>query len=280
MKKDPAALIYPANWLLLTKHMKAHERGWYINLIMHHYDQGSIPDDLDEICVLADVRPSEFALFQQSWEQTLKQMFQQNGNKRLLNVETAEIIKGRGEFKDVRRSAGLMSAFIKHCRANLEKDENILFFIKSVTNSDEIEDTSSTNYQHIFEQKRQLYIDTIKNTNTAIIQNIELEKTERADGSLILRFVEQYKENFDNDYKLDETVVKESHYTPEQLSVARSEFWNSKELDTDMMGKPYQNLQLHFLRWNRLNRERIKKETKIIKKDGSGGPSSTATNWG
>lgn len=72
MSKDPAALLYIDNWLISTKEMKADERGWYLNLILHQYDKGDLPNDIEELANMADVRISEYSRFEQAWEQVLK----------------------------------------------------------------------------------------------------------------------------------------------------------------------------------------------------------------
>ena len=93
--KDPAVLFYISDWLRATKGMKAHVRGWYLNLILFQYDMGDLPTDMEELANLADVRISEYDLFKQVFEQVLKQKFELNENNRLENKVAKEIIQAR-----------------------------------------------------------------------------------------------------------------------------------------------------------------------------------------
>ena len=51
-----------------------------------------------------------------------------------------------------------------------------------------------------------------------------------------------------------------SGFNEQQLQQARLEFWNSKELDSEMQGKPYKDVHRHFLNWCRVNKDRLKHE--------------------
>lgn len=70
---------------------------------------------------------------------------------------------------------------------------------------------------------------------------------------------DKYKFHFENDYAIDEKVCRENGFDEKQLAKAKFEFWNTKELDAEMLGKTYQDVQKHFLNWCRKNNERIKK---------------------
>ncbi len=70
--KDPAVLFYIDSWLVSTKEMQADARGWYLNLILHQYDKGSLPIDIEELANLADVRFSEYEKFKKTFQQVLQ----------------------------------------------------------------------------------------------------------------------------------------------------------------------------------------------------------------
>lgn len=74
-----------------------------------------------------------------------------------------------------------------------------------------------------------------------------------------IRNIDKYKSNFENDYVTDEKVCRENGFDEKQLAKAKFEFWNTKELDDEMLGKTYQDVQKHFLNWCRKNKDRIKK---------------------
>ena len=129
--KDPAALLYIDNWLVSTKCMKADERGWYLNLVLHQYDKGELPYDIEELANLADVRISEFDRFKQAWEQVLKHKFKQNENGNLENPNAKEIIRSRENFKDKRSASGKIGYIVKFAINNLKATQEQIEFIKS-----------------------------------------------------------------------------------------------------------------------------------------------------
>jgi len=77
-------------------------------------------------------------------------------------------------------------------------------------------------------------------------------------NELSLRSIDKYKDAFDNDYNTDTKVSIENGFSAKQLTKAKFEFWNSKELDEDITLNSFQGVQRHFLNWCRRNKERIK----------------------
>lgn len=163
MAKDPAALFYIDHWLVATKEMRAECRGWYLNLVLHQFKSGSLPGEIEELANLADVRISEFDLFQQMWQQVLKQKFEVLPTGRLQDAEAAEIIRSRETFKNKRAAAGRISAFIKFIRKHLCKDENIIFFIKQHVDVNTIATSDQQVLKQVFDHLFQLYINKNKN---------------------------------------------------------------------------------------------------------------------
>lgn len=117
MKKDPAVLLYIDKWLVATKSMPAEARGWYLNLILTQYDRGGmLPNELEELALICDVRFSEFEKFKQMWEQVLKQKFKQNEEGMLYNEMCLEILQSRETFKEKRTTAGSIGFVVKIAR--------------------------------------------------------------------------------------------------------------------------------------------------------------------
>lgn len=83
-----------------------------------------------------------------------------------------------------------------------------------------------------------------------------------------IRSIDRYKSNFDNDYLIDEKVCLENGFDEQNLKDAKFQFWNSKELDAEMLGKSYQDFQKHFLNWCRLNKKRLKQKDGNPKSNG------------
>lgn len=113
MAKDPAVLFYISDWLTSTAEMDADCRGWYLNLLLHNYDKGSLPGDTERLAVLAGVKFSEYSRFEQVLEQVLKQKFKQNSDGRLSNPRACTILKGRESFKEKRQRSGTIGYITK-----------------------------------------------------------------------------------------------------------------------------------------------------------------------
>lgn len=162
MAKDPAALFYIDHWLAATREMRADCRGWYINLVLHQFKSGSLPNDIEELANLASVRVSEFEVFQQVFQQVLKQKFEVLSTGRLQDIEAAEIIRAREDFKDKRAAAGRISAFITFIRKKLCSDENVLFFIKQHVDHEQLRTNNQQVLKQVYEDLFQLYINRNK----------------------------------------------------------------------------------------------------------------------
>lgn len=167
MAKDPAVLFFIDKWLIATKEMKSDCRGWYLNLILHQFDKGDLPDELEELANLADVRISEYKKFEQVFEQVLKQKFDVLPNGRLSNSYAREILRKREEFKDKRTEAGKISYFLRYARTNLSKDENIIQFVKNKIDFKTFDVKNEQVFKQVFKQLSELYTE---NENVIVIE--------------------------------------------------------------------------------------------------------------
>lgn len=128
--KDPAALLYIDKWLVSTKGMKGNAKGWYLNLILYQYDKGELPNDIEELANLCDVRISEFEEFKQVFKQVLEQKFIVNDNGCLQNEFANEILRKRETFKEKRSDAGKLGYVIKYYRNNYKHKEGFEEYLK------------------------------------------------------------------------------------------------------------------------------------------------------
>lgn len=177
MAKDPAALFYIDKWLIATKEMKADCRGWYLNLVMHQFDKKDLPNDMEELANLADVRVSEYERFKQVFEQVLKHKFKENERGRLENDYAKEIITDRERFKEKRSNAGKISYFSKFMR-KICKDENVIRFVIQHTDFDKLDTKDEQVLKQVFEQNFKLFI--IENEN--VIVNKDISSIEEIKG--------------------------------------------------------------------------------------------------
>jgi hypothetical protein len=100
--------------------MDAATRGYYMDMILHQFDSGSIPNNLEEIANICRVRISEFDKFKQVFEQVLKHKFELNDTGRLENPFASEIIRKRELFKSKRSSAGKLSYLVQYGKRELK----------------------------------------------------------------------------------------------------------------------------------------------------------------
>jgi uncharacterized protein YdaU (DUF1376 family) len=185
--KDPACLFYIGDWLTSTAEMDADCRGWYLNLLLHNYDKGTLPNEIEKLAVLCNVKFSEYKRFEHVFEQVLKQKFELLEDGRLSNQRTQSILKARELFKDKRSNAGktsyLMRFFYNKYKKE-SKDSDIVDYIKSNLDSD-----IDTKNEHLIEQMFKHLLELYRNENEIenktvidyenlrVYWNIEFEKT-------------------------------------------------------------------------------------------------------
>lgn len=170
--KDPAALFYISDWLTSTSEMDADCRGWYLNLILHNYDKGDLPNDIEKLAVLAGVKFSEFNRFEQVFKQVLEQKFEKCENNRITNLRTSKIIQAREQFQTKRSNAGKLSYFFKFCYKINAKSMTNKFkeFIKNNIDLDSLDTKNEQMLKQVFEQVFELYRNENENGNKTVIE--------------------------------------------------------------------------------------------------------------
>lgn len=238
-KKDPAVLFYIDNWLVSTKEMKADERGWYLNLILHQYDKGDLPNEIEELANLADVRFSEYEQFKQKWEQVLKHKFKQNDKGRLENATAKEILKNREIFKEKRTLSGIIGYVIKVAIRDLGATPDQVDYLKSTLDFENLDIKNKQMLEQVLKQTIKLYINgngniniNNKNSEKDIKGGVgEKVKTWRDDFSI-------YKSELDVVYNaliVDQKFIKErEEFNPNldivlSLKKAYTDFWSTEK---------------------------------------------------
>jgi len=161
--KDPAALLYIDKWLVSTKGMKGNAKGWYLNLILYQYDKGELPNDIEELANLCDVRFSEFKEFEQVFEQVLKHKFRTNENGCLVNDFANEIIQKRKQFIDKRSNSGKISYMVRFVKKHFSVNKACLNWLKENIDLNEINTKNEQVFKQVLEQKIELYINKDEN---------------------------------------------------------------------------------------------------------------------
>ena len=191
MPKDPAVLFFISDWLTATAEMDADIKGWYLDLILHNYDKGSLPNEIEKLAKLAGVKFSEYERFKQVFEQVLKHKFDILENGRLSNEKTSKILQSREIFKDKRSMAGkisyLMRFFAKYFSKEY-KNQSIKKYIKDnfdynldLTNEQVIKQV----FKHLFE----LY----RNENEYEDESINKNKLDIPEFSVFLNYAKSEK---------------------------------------------------------------------------------------
>ena len=180
MTKDPACLFYINDWLTSTAEMDADCRGWYLNLLLHNYDKGNLPNDIEKLAVLCCVKFSEYERFEHVFEHVLKHKFEQIENNRLTNLRTQSILKGREQFKEKRSNAGKSSYLMRYFYEKYKKDakdKKIVKFVKDNLNL-EIDTKNEHMIEHMFKHLFELYRNENENENINVLNNKKDEKIE------------------------------------------------------------------------------------------------------
>lgn len=202
--KDPAALLYIDKWLVSTKGMKGNAKGWYLNLILYQYDKGELPNDIEELANLCDVRISEFEEFKQVFKQVLKQKFIVNDNGCLQNEFANEILRKRETFKEKRSEAGKLGYVIKYYRNNYKHKEGFEEYLKENLVID-FDIKNNQMLKQVLKQNYKLYININKDKdiNKDNIINKKVNKKEIDISFVDIDFLESFKKwlNFKKENK-------------------------------------------------------------------------------
>lgn len=162
--RDPAILLYKDKWLIATKGMRADAKGWYLNLIIYQHDIGSLPNDIEELANLCDVRFSEFEQFKQVFEQVLSHKFELNSDNRLENAFAREIIHSRETFKEKRSGAGKLSYVLKYFRKHFKYKSGFEEWFKHNVDID-FDIKNEQVLKQVFKQNFELYINVNEDVN-------------------------------------------------------------------------------------------------------------------
>lgn len=220
--KDPAALLYIDTWLTSTAGMDADVRGWYLNLVLHQYDKKDLPNDIEELAVLAGVKFSEYKRFEHVFEHVFKQKFKINENGRLENEIAKEIIRKRESFVDKRSGAGKMSYFLKYIIKNFKPKKDHLQFIKDNVDLSTIDLKNEQMIKHLFEHMSELF----KNGDG----DVNKDKNWKLDFSI---YKAELNENFER-IKLDDLfILEQEKFNPNiniilSIEKAISNFWGTE----------------------------------------------------
>ena len=251
--KDPAVLFYIKDWLTSTAEMDADCRGWYLNLLLHNYDKGDLPNDLEKLAVLCNVKFSEYKRFEHVFEQVLKHKFEHNENLRLTNTRTNEILQSRELFKDKRSKAGKISYMMKYFAKNFAEDyknTGLRDFVKKNFNY-EIDSKNEQEFKQVFKHLFELYINENENVNKEVssnnfssndINNYKVENFEKKSKNEI------YSKELLESHSWVETVCMQNRISTDEIFKWIDKF-NKKLISEQDIKFKKQEYASHFSRW-------------------------------
>lgn len=254
--KDPAVLFYISDWLTSTAEMDADCRGWYLNLLLHNYDKGSLPNDIETLANLAGVKFSEYERFKQVFEQVLKHKFEQNSEQRLNNPRTNEILKRREVFKEKRSQAGKMSYLIRYFKKTFKREmtKDLEEYIKSNMTYEYLENIDLKNEQvlkQVFKQMFELYRNGNGNENKVIKKGGEGGKTKSKNNEfdlsyvstplkeLVREFIRYRRQDINKPFKTDRGVKT---FYNKLVELSNNNYSKAKELVEHAKGKEWQSV--------------------------------------
>ena len=109
IKKDPAFLFYPKDWLQGTSNLMPEEKGVYIDLLSHQHQNGDLPNDTKRLARMVGLSESEFIKI---WE-VLKDKFKLNFGKRLVNQKLNEVTNERRSKSATKKITGTFASVIR-----------------------------------------------------------------------------------------------------------------------------------------------------------------------
>ena len=199
--KDPAVLLYIDKWISATMGMEALARAYYLDLILHQYDKGSIPNDIEDMAVICRVKHSEFDKFKQVFKQVLEQKFERNQEGNLEQPFAKEILQKRKVFKEKRSNSGKLSYVIRYARHKLKASEEEIEFIKSEIDLNEIDIKNEQVLKQVLKQIIELYInvnvdvDINKDFNVSFEEFWNLYDKKRGDKNKLRKKWESLKDS-------------------------------------------------------------------------------------
>tara|TARA_Y100001951_G_C11295119_1_gene275014 strand:- start:1539 stop:2402 length:864 start_codon:yes stop_codon:yes gene_type:complete len=124
MQKDFTFPFYYKEWLVSTQGMPADIRGWYVNLLCHQADKGSLPNEMEDLAELAGVKISEYQRFVDGFNQWLNPKFNQNDNGGLENAKMKAVLAVRQEYLQNQSRKATVAVFVRRKRKehNFEND--------------------------------------------------------------------------------------------------------------------------------------------------------------
>jgi len=240
--KDPAALFYIDKWLIATAEMDADTRGWYLNLILHQYDKKSLPDSIESLAVLANVKFSEYERFKQVFEQVLKQKFIKQEDGRLRQEFAAEVIQGREKFTEKRELSGRIGYVIKIAKGIYPNEYNYYEYLKKEVEFKDIDTKDEQVLKQMLKQMYKLYLNINKDS---------LDTSNNDDDNY-----SESKKNWEEIVKPSkwlDAMIKNNFTTKEFLLRSLESFWVTANYLENPEKKEVHDIKLHFANWLKTN---------------------------
>lgn len=161
-KGDFAILFFVKDWLTSTASMSADCRGWYINLLCHNHDKGELPNDIEQLAILASVKFSDYERFTKGFEKELRSKFIATEDNTLTNPKLEEIMQTRQRFTEKRTASGKMGVLVKTAKMLTDNSDEIEY-LKSQFEEAEEYLSDREKLKQVLKQMLKLYRNRDKN---------------------------------------------------------------------------------------------------------------------
>lgn len=167
MANDPAVLIYYKDILISCADWDADVFGWYCRLLFQQADKPTgLPDDLDDIALLAGVKGSQFERFKLCWKRTLEAKFPKNEQGNRQNSKMKKVIDSRKDYSEKQSKRGIIGFFIKNARQLFKITDEQADTLSTLLSKEDL--VSKTKEERLFCYKRTL-IALLGNVNVDVI---------------------------------------------------------------------------------------------------------------
>jgi hypothetical protein len=257
MAKDFAVLFNIDKWLKATAGMDADARGWYVNLLLHQYDKNGLPNNVEDLALLAGVRFSEYQRFEQVFEQVLKQKFVVDDDGKLRNPYMTDVLSERVNFQKKRSLAGKVSAGLRKIRIFEGYDKGMDPIFTSL-----VTEETDTKSEQVLQQMFEICSERLRSRSIDINYSYNeggVGETETDQPIQPLRYIDQFKPQ--PKFKVEhiqelpkqtlwyENVIRAYKISPDDFNRLVDEFishCHSQGKDED---KTERDLKSHFTNW-------------------------------
>lgn len=113
--------------------------GWYIKLILHEFDKGSLPNNTEKLAALCGVNYSNYPRFQRVYLRYIRDKFTTDDKQRIVHADLSKFMEAKEHHMGKRVVAGKKSYLVKFLKRVYKIEDDLIVHIKEVINFEEID---------------------------------------------------------------------------------------------------------------------------------------------